>query len=142
MKGIQRIDDKWFKSSHLWFKDDGPSKKGGKTRIFNVFGLHHSLIGHVKWYGPWRQYNFFPLDSTCYNKDCLRQIADFTELVTKEHKDALPKIQWAKDRIKEHRERKIARLQKKKENSLTNKEKYERMILEVEKESEKVITEE
>jgi len=134
MKGIQRVDDNtWFKSSHLWFKDDGPSK-GGKTRIFNVFGSHHILIGHVKWYGPWRQYCFFPLDSTLYNKDCMRQLADFTELVTREHKDKLPKVQYMKNKLKEHRARKIERMKKKKENSLTNKEKYETMVLEVEQE--------
>jgi len=118
MTGIQRIDEKWFKSSHMVFFDDGPRKPGAKTRKFNVFGLKHILLGHVEWYGAWKKYCFFPLDSMLFDNLCLTQIAEFCVFVTREHKDALPKKQWAQRRMKEKRERTIERLALKK--SLTN----------------------
>ena len=113
MIGIQRIDEKWYKSSHLLFFDDGPWQPGAKTRKFNVFGSTHLLLGHVKWYRAWKKYCFFPLDSLLFDDKCLIALAEFCVLVTKEHKDALPKIQWAKRRLLEKRERNLARIAKK-----------------------------
>jgi hypothetical protein len=40
-------------------------------------------LGEVKWFGRWRQYVFFPLHETIFDKSCLRDIADFCEEQTK-----------------------------------------------------------
>lgn len=48
-----------------------------------------TLLGHVKWYGPWRQYSFFtdsPFTDLVFEKQCLRDIANFCEEQTKAHK--------------------------------------------------------
>lgn len=34
-------------------------------------------IGNVRWYGPWRQYSFFPANQTVFNRGCLLDILDF-----------------------------------------------------------------
>lgn len=130
MSGIQRIDRYWYKSSHLIVHDDGPFKPGKKTRKFNVFNTKHSLLGNILWHGPWKQYCYFPLDSTMYDKGYLRQVADFCEFLTKLHKDALPKKRWMRRRIEEKRKRRIEQIKEKK--LLTNSENYETIISEVE----------
>lgn len=35
------------------------------------------VLGSVKWYGPWRQYSFFPIPITVFNRTCLEDIAHF-----------------------------------------------------------------
>lgn len=54
----------------------------GKTMIFKVasiddHGIEGDKIGEVKWFGPWRQYAFFPDHNTVYEKTCLSEIAQF-----------------------------------------------------------------
>jgi len=35
------------------------------------------LLGVIKWYGPWRQYTFYPTEqSALFNYKCLREIAE------------------------------------------------------------------
>lgn len=46
-------------------------------------GLH---LGDVKWFGSWRQYSFFPQAGCAFEKTCLREIAEFCEARTKEHR--------------------------------------------------------
>jgi len=36
-------------------------------------------MGQVRWYGPWRQYCFFPVPNTVYSEGCLSDITDFLE---------------------------------------------------------------
>lgn len=45
-------------------------------------------LGIVKWYGPWRQYCYFPTSPAVYSEGCLRDIYSFLELIrTKSPKD-------------------------------------------------------
>jgi len=37
----------------------------------------HSHLGTVKWWGPWRQYCFFPHGNTVFNVGCMTDINDF-----------------------------------------------------------------
>lgn len=134
MNGIRRIDEKWSKSSHLFYVDDGPVKPGAKTRKFNVFNLRHVLVAHVKWFGAWKKYCFFPLDSMLFDGNCMREIAEYCDLVTKEHKAGLYSVKFEKNRLKERRLRRIAELQKKKEKGLTNNQNQDTIDLEIEKE--------
>lgn len=36
-------------------------------------------LGRVKWYGPWRQYCFFPAGPAVYSQGCLENIAGFIQ---------------------------------------------------------------
>lgn len=76
-----------IKTKNLQFELSGQSKSG-LTSTWNVINRYNNTqLGTVGWYGPWRQYSFFPnpvLDLV-FEKQCLRDIADFCESKTKEH---------------------------------------------------------
>lgn len=113
MVEIKRVDLDLFKSSHLTFRDDGPVKKGGKTRLYSVFNSHNrSLLGYVKWWGNWRKYCFFPLNSL-FDDNCLIEIATFCKEATTVHKSRLPNKQRLKDMEKAKRQRRMEKLAKK-----------------------------
>ena len=40
-------------------------------------------LGEIKWHGKWRCYAYFPLSDTLYEKQCLRDLADFCEAKTR-----------------------------------------------------------
>jgi len=64
-------------SEYLTFRMDGDT---GKTKTHGVYStLHGDKLGTVKWFGRWRQYAFFPEPGTIWNRDCLREVADFIE---------------------------------------------------------------
>ncbi len=68
------------------------TSESGKTKEWRVQpkdrpGLA-ACVGIVKWYGPWRKYTFTPYSHTVFEQDCLRDIADFCEQRTKDHKAA------------------------------------------------------
>jgi hypothetical protein len=46
-------------------------------------------IGEVRWFGRWRGYAFFPYEDTVYEHKCLRELADFVQERTREHRRAL-----------------------------------------------------
>lgn len=61
-----------------------------KTNIWAVLSIHETLpLGYVRWFSNWRKYCFFPLQSTIYEQDCLRDIANFCESQTKTHREDL-----------------------------------------------------
>jgi hypothetical protein len=47
-----------------------------KTQTFSVYsiGRRGAFLGVIKWYGPWRQYVFYPHASTLFNAGCLREL--------------------------------------------------------------------
>lgn len=69
---------KWIEFS----EEAQPPKRKTKSWAVRAKGGDIKL-GAVKWYGPWRQYSFFPVADTLYEKQCLRDIADFCERETK-----------------------------------------------------------
>lgn len=63
----------------------------GKTNIYRVCAKGGGgKLGIVLWYAPWRKYIFQPtlLSATVFEWDCLRDISDFCETATQEHKRA------------------------------------------------------
>lgn len=56
---------------------------GAKTKRFRVQS-GSAQLGEIRFYSRWRKYAFFPYEGTLYEEDCLRDIAAFCELVTKE----------------------------------------------------------
>ena len=75
--------------SWITFNDEGPSPSG-KTRIWQVYPKEGIMLplGKISWYALWRKYVFLPYQNTVFEKDCLRDIADFCESKTIEHKTA------------------------------------------------------
>ena len=74
-----------IESKHLLFKE-GPSKP--KTKTWWVANKHSDIcIGNIGWFAAWRKYGFFPEEDMVFEEDCLRDIADFIENKTKEHKN-------------------------------------------------------
>ena len=43
-------------------------------------------LGVIKWYGPWRQYTFFPDDNTIFSKGCMSDINLFIEELMNQRK--------------------------------------------------------
>ena len=44
-------------------------------------------LGLVKWYGPWRQYCFYPESQTIFNKGCMLDIVSFIDQLMDERKN-------------------------------------------------------
>lgn len=62
-----------------------PIDPTGKTSRWQVATTDESsVLGSVHWFGRWRQYAFFPLPDTVYERQCLRDIAEFCEQKTAE----------------------------------------------------------
>jgi hypothetical protein len=64
-----------------------PRPKDRKTDIWSVSCRGHCL-GQVRWYAQWRRYVYFvtTLHAVLLDPTCLREIADFCETKTQEHK--------------------------------------------------------
>lgn len=52
---------------------------GRTTRMWEVHDRHGGLLGHVSWYGRWRQYVFLPAEGCTFNKGCLYDISKFLD---------------------------------------------------------------
>lgn len=49
-----------------------------KTSVWLCYSnSSNEVIGTVKWYGPWRQYCFFPEPNTVFNITCHDHISNF-----------------------------------------------------------------
>lgn len=59
---------------------------GRKTDTWQVFTNHGGLLGHVAWFGRWRQYTFDPEPGTGFNRRCLLDLAAFLDEVNKAHR--------------------------------------------------------
>ena len=60
----------------------------GKTEIWNILSKSSGFIlGKIKWYGPWRQYCFFPSGNSVFNIGCMDDIKKaITELMDRRKK--------------------------------------------------------
>ncbi len=58
-----------------------------KTKKFLVINRESkSRIGEVKWYGPFRQYSYFPSPNTVYERQCLLDITRFIQNLMNDRK--------------------------------------------------------
>ena len=74
------------KSPYIEFRDGGLSPSG-KTRIWTVHNINtNEEIGYIRWAGNWRKYVFEDYGPSYYDWKCLRQIADFIESATADHR--------------------------------------------------------
>jgi hypothetical protein len=57
-----------------------------KTGIWRVGSQSGGLpLGEVRWLSGWRKYAFYPAKGSAFEADCLRELANFCERVTREH---------------------------------------------------------
>jgi len=72
-------------TQYLIFEDQEIPKK--KTKVINVVNINaDEVIGVIKWYGPWRQYCFFPEFDTVWNITCLTDVNDVIQKLMKDRK--------------------------------------------------------
>lgn len=63
-----------------------------KTAIYAVISKSSGKrLGTIRWYGPWRQYVFIPINvgpimETTWSRGCLQQIQDFIDELMEERK--------------------------------------------------------
>lgn len=51
-----------------------------KTKVWGCFNnTSHAILGHVKWFGPWRQYVFLISTISMYSKRCMDDISHFID---------------------------------------------------------------
>jgi hypothetical protein len=59
----------------------------GKTGRHQILEKHSFFVlGTVKWYGPWRQYCFFPSPECVFNTGCMNDICSFIKKLMEERK--------------------------------------------------------
>jgi hypothetical protein len=62
-----------------------------KTKQFMVENTAGSILGHVKWYAPWRKYCFLTHGPLIFDAGCLNDIQDFINRLMTERKEGLVK---------------------------------------------------
>ncbi len=67
--------------------DEEPRDSKKKTRTWLVREKARGYqLGRIAWFGRWRKYAFNPFLQTVFEEKCLRDIADFCERQTREHR--------------------------------------------------------
>lgn len=70
---------KWVEFREVVFK--------GKTRRWEVVTKEGGIvIGRIQWHGAWRRYTLAPAFPTVWEEQCLRDVAEFIETQTREHR--------------------------------------------------------
>jgi hypothetical protein len=72
--------------SWIRFEEREPSASGKTKRWAVCSHTSQDSLGIIAWYTPWRKYCFHPGGNTIYEQDCLRDIADFCEAATRNHR--------------------------------------------------------
>lgn len=77
-------------SKWIYFEHWGDKPKTSVWRVRAKDG--DFILGTVEWFGRWRQYCFFPVTEveTVFERQCLRDIADFCEQRTRGRKTGEP----------------------------------------------------
>ena len=68
-----------------------PAAPKPKTKVWHARVNDDTMpffLGEIKWFGKWRRYAFSPstYSETVFDAHCLRIMADFCELQTKQHR--------------------------------------------------------
>ena len=62
-------------------------KDTGKTKVWQIISKTSGFIlGHIRWWGAWRQYCFFPSPETLFNIQCMQDIQNFIKQAMQERK--------------------------------------------------------
>lgn len=85
-----------FKSKWLKFIDYTVAKKNKRGHMLNsqpktnTYVVRNkeseTVLGIIKWYGPFRQYSFFPEPDMVFEKTCLTDLSNFLKKIEEERK--------------------------------------------------------
>lgn len=75
---------KWVR---FWKLEPDPNRKTDTWTVW-AQGVGGAFLGEVKWYSPWRQYCFYPAESTIWNPECLSDVGVFCRLETRYRREA------------------------------------------------------
>ena len=65
-----------------WLRFEEAPNTGRKTGIWYVLVKQNGAKrGEIRWYGPWRQYAFFPQAETVFAGSCFTDLAEFIRLI-------------------------------------------------------------
>ena len=60
----------------------------GKTEIWNILSKKSEFIlGQIQWYGPWRQYCFYPSSDSLFNITCMADIQNHIKKLMEDRKE-------------------------------------------------------
>lgn len=69
--------------SYLTIRPNRVLARGKRTSVWDVRSRSRGdLLGRVQWYGPWRQYTFWPEAGVIFNPGCLDELAEFCRAST------------------------------------------------------------
>ena len=72
-------------TQYLVFEDMEVKKR--KTKLLAIRNKNsEDIIGYIEWYGPWRQYTFFPEFDTVWNINCLNDVQEVIQKLMKDRK--------------------------------------------------------
>jgi len=72
-------------TQYLIFEDMEVKKR--KTKLIAVRNENSDdIIGYIEWYGPWRQYCFFPEYETIWNMTCLNDVNQLIQKLMQDRK--------------------------------------------------------
>jgi hypothetical protein len=75
--------------SYIQFNDEGLVHPTAKTKMWGVFNSDSGFrLGSISWFSHWRKYVYHTNSGTVLDPYCLREIADFCEAKTFDHKNA------------------------------------------------------
>lgn len=70
---------------YIYFLKDVVRGEGKKTSVWDCHNKRSDyVLGVVKWYGPWRQYCFFPQAETIFNVGCMQDVCEFIDKLMNE----------------------------------------------------------
>ena len=73
------IETKFKTYKTKWLKFEKLNYINRKTEVWRVQSIREIQLGYIKWFTRWRCYAFFPLPSTIFNSDCLKDIKEFID---------------------------------------------------------------
>jgi hypothetical protein len=84
---LRREEENLWSGEHVYFRYEGKSASGA-TEIWSLLDGNMGMMGHIKWYGPWRRYAWSTVGMPIMESGCLRDVADFLDKLTEERKNA------------------------------------------------------
>ncbi len=85
---LKYLGDDWYQATYFLIRDDGLANKDAKTKTFSVISRYNkALLGHIRWYVPWRQYIFSPMSGIILDKTCLRELSELVNYLTTVHRE-------------------------------------------------------
>lgn len=73
------------------FRIDGKVNRKKTTKYWVENKDNGVILGTIEWYGPFRQYSFFPEPNMVFEKTCLQDITDFIKQLEIERKERIKK---------------------------------------------------